>query len=427
MSLTDLFNSFDQHSTLIITVAVIVVAVFNYRRNMARLRRIGFTRYRVWAFMTSRNPDVIRAKARQLSDDALLGAYHLPEHSEKAKQVLREELAARGYDDKRLAEWRRPPAQITVPPAVKLAIDPKRYFKIVRTRKRLFRAFRFGTQVVLGALIFAALASVLGIAIVGAALAFLALLLFCILLLLFALASILGRNRAVRILLLRPFGERKMTKPLKRVILGEVGSLGVVFTLADRNYKPNPLLSFVSVFTWIPRVFLSPLLRESMSFASVRNESGFTTVAFRMFSRWWLSRRSFLNGGQAFTIRSTNAWWQTVIDLLMHSCDLTVMDVSRVSEGSTWEIHHLESDTLVRKCIFIVQEEHQQDGLASVAQLFPAGAQPELYVYDKNGVFKEPAEFRAALEGRVVEAVAAWGKPRPADLALGATTSVKGA
>jgi hypothetical protein len=113
---------------------------------------------------------------------------------------------------------------------------------------------------------------------------------------------------------------------------------------------------------------------------------------------------------QAFTIRSVYPWWQSVIDMLMHSSDFVVMDVSRVSGGSAWEIHHLEGDVLVNKCIFIVQEAHEGDGAASIAHLFPAHAQPKIFVYNEKGVFKEQAQFDAALEAAVTRSVESWGK-----------------
>jgi hypothetical protein len=394
-------------TTFLVLVGVLVLIVHNVRW-CARRRRLGLVSYRVWAFRA----EAIRVKAHRLSEDRLLGAYHLPDHNEKAKQIFREELAARGYDDKRIADWRRPVSQITVPPAVNRSIDRLHYFKIVRTRRRLFQVFRFGVILFWASIVF------LIFGIIGVTF-----LLLVLLLLLVCLAAILGRNRAVRILLLRPFGARELTKPLKLVVRQDLGPLGPVFTLSDRTYKPNPLLTMAALITWIARVVIAPLLRQTISFARVSTEMGFSVVAVTLFNRWWLSLNSFLTGGQAFTIRSTDPWWQNVIDLLMHSSDIIIMDVSRVSEGSTWEIHRLEADILVRKCIFIVQELHQQEGADSIGHLFPADSQPDIFVYDDEGIFKDHAKFLAVLEAAVARTVAAWGKPQRTDLPVNTTVA----
>jgi hypothetical protein len=391
---------------LFIILVVVLTPIYLIRKRAA-LRRMGLMSYRNIKFVGRFKPEVVREKARQLSDEALLGAYHLPDTQDSAKAVIGEELVKRGYDDKRIADWRRPVSELTAPPAAKKPIEPARYLRMVRTRRRLFGAYRFL------AITFCILSPTIIIPILG----------LLLLMPFAALAGFLGRDRVVRILLLRPFGAKDMTRPLKRVVLHDLGAVGVVFTLADRNYKPNFLLTSWSYVSALPRFLIAPVLRQTHGFATVRNEVGFTNVAFGLCSRWRLSFVSFLNGGQALTIHSSDSWWQNVIDLLMHSSDIIVMDVSRVSQGSSWEIHRLEGDVLVRKCIFIVQEHYQQDGAQSIAHLFPADAQPELHVYDEHGHFKNPEKFRAVLETAVGRAVQAWRERQPSDIPVNAVSA----
>jgi hypothetical protein len=62
-------------------------------------------------------------------------------------------------------------------------------------------------------------------------------------------------------------------------------------------------------------------------------------------------------------------------------------------------------------------------GRQSMAHLFPAGGQPELFVYDEHGVFEEPAKFRSLLEGAVAKAAAGWTVSKPAKLPQNAATA----
>jgi hypothetical protein len=64
--------------------------------------------------------------------------------------------------------------------------------------------------------------------------------------------------------------------------------------------------------------------------------------------------------------RSTDAWWQTVMDMLMNSSETIVMDVAHVGNGSAWEIHALER--------------------WGFEELLPRALQPELLVYNEPSV-----------------------------------------
>ncbi len=146
------------------------------------------------------------------------------------------------------------------------------------------------------------------------------------------------RNRAVRILLLRPFGAAKLTSALKKVVLREVGPVGLVYTLEDRNYKPN---MFVTFFTLLNSSFLymiGPLFRPSVRIASVKSSYTYLKLAGRLSRIYRPSIQNFAIGGQAVNVRCSNPWWRRVIDLLMHSSDFILMDLSIVHEGSSWEI-----------------------------------------------------------------------------------------
>src|SRR5215510_13776010 len=47
---------------------------------------------------------------------------------------------------------------------------------------------------------------------------------------------------------------------LKRVITRDLGPVGPVFTLSDRNLQPNFLLTIVGYLSWVPLLLVGPLV-----------------------------------------------------------------------------------------------------------------------------------------------------------------------
>ena len=75
---------------------------------------------------------------------------------------------------------------------------------------------------------------------------------------------IAASRKTVRLLLLRPFGQRAMTKALKRVVLRHLGSRGHVMTLSDANYRPNPFLRIADIAFNGARYVVAPIFRPSV-------------------------------------------------------------------------------------------------------------------------------------------------------------------
>src|SRR5262249_50196650 len=147
-----------------------------------------------------------------------------------------------------------------------------------------------------------------------------------------AAASLPFRNRLLRVLLLRPFGERKLTRALKQFVRKNTGRIGNVFTVSDRNYKPSLLITIL----WrIPAegvdrlvIFrLGPLLGHSKRTGSVKSERKFRKLERHLLRRYSPAFWSFMSGHQAFNIRSSDSWWQMCIHMLMHSCDVILVDL----------------------------------------------------------------------------------------------------
>ena len=421
-----------------------------------RLKAMGHKSYKAWAFSLPILPaGSIRKRARSLGDEELLGAWHQADYTKKAKEVIAEELRARGLNDAQIADWRPPAAQLTVRFPMP-AIKPDRYFRTVRIRQGLLRVYRVSTGVVLilatvafavtsnqhvnaptsqvGPALPVGVPTTGGTALAGSTTSasqdaanspavgqiatakeiltalFSACLATAILMLpIIGLGGVLGRNR-VRILLLRPFARPRITLALKRVVTRNLGPLGPVFTLSDRNLKPNFLLTIIGYFSWIPLLLVGPLVRPSYMLARVWAEGRYLDLVNHLTAKFRLGAMSFVIGNQAFSLRSTDAWWQSVMDLLMNSSEIIVMDVSHVGKGSAWEIHAIEQWGLLGKCIFVVEEQGLQEGKAAIEGLLPRALQPELLIYNQSGVFGDRAKLRSVLEGAVAGALATLTK-----------------
>jgi hypothetical protein len=430
-------------------------------------------RWRRWRFAWPLIPNfVLRKEAARLDDQSLLGAWHLPEHTRSAKGVITDELAKRGYSSQRAADWLSPPSQTRVPPTVGFTIPTERYHAMVRGRARLIRPFRLlGGLLLVLSLLYGAIgddhntetsdpvgtskssvspspplppasasragtasqadasprdlqpeetispggplnsavlppylrwiAHSLGALFVVAGIGFF---------LIAGVATWGQRHRALRLLLLRPFGPARITKAVKRLVLRHLGPYGLVYTLEDRNYQGNALdVSLLDPETWINLVWAA-LLRQPILLTRITKERAYAKFALALTGRWQPSFESLLNGGQAFTIRSRDVWWKMVINLLINSSDIVFMDVSHVGQGSAWEINQLETRLLFGKCIFVVQTEHENEARAVFGKLLPATC-AQLFVYNDRGEFIEGPAFDAALAGHMTAALAAWGTP----------------
>src|SRR5262249_9765497 len=125
---------------VILTVfALLLIPIFSLiTRN--RLKAMGHKSFKSWAFSLPILPArSIRHRARSLGNEELLGAWHQADHTEKAKELIAEELRARGLSDAQIADWRPPAAQLTVRLPIRKAIRPDRYFRAIRIRQGVFQ------------------------------------------------------------------------------------------------------------------------------------------------------------------------------------------------------------------------------------------------------------------------------------------------
>jgi hypothetical protein len=383
--------------------------------HMLKARRWGLGVWRVSPFarIGMRN-DGITKVASGLETEDLLGAYHWPDHGGPARTAIKQELVSRGLAEEQIDRWRPPPERLHVPSVA--SVEARERSIEATAQSAVFALGRLVAIVALAALVgvvvltlvhfiwyqgrisfqtYSLLSmrnSFLVVAVIGWAL---------LVLIIIPIGVLLGLKKTIRILLLRPFGERKMTKALKQVVIDHLGTRAHVFTLSDRNYRPNPFVRLGDFIASGVRYLIAAVARPSIRIATVKNARTYLRMATKLSARLQPSFRNFVTGGQASNIKSTDRWWKWCIDLLMHSCDVIVMDISKVSTGSTWEIDQLLARGKIPMTVFIAQEAHEEHGLEALRRVFPANELPRIFLYDATGKFRDPDEFDAELKNRI--------------------------
>ena len=402
-------------------------------RRRSRLLAAGLIKHLIPSFATNdARPNALQQTAQRLDDHGLLWSYFFPDHKPQAKAVAAAELERRGYLREDFENWSPGGEELNVPPAIDGPIASSRYDTLKRRKALWLKLFRW-SAFVLAAMIAAGIA----IAILEALpvpfnddlpdlnrwldepgipkVVFYTILVFWLSSPL--LVGFFFRRRALRILLLRPFGEKRMTRALRRFVPKHLGPHGYVFTLSDRNYKPSLLIGALLMvpiqgFDILVAYLLGPLLRNSIRICSVRNERKFRSLQAILMRKFRPSAWSFLSGAQAFNIRATDEWWRSCIALLVHSCDVIVIDLSKVKTGTEWELDELRLRGLHHKCLFVGGEEDLANAGALLGSHFANEDPPFVYLYAKTGRLLDPRSFQEHIKSLVEPAIADWNQVR---------------
>lgn len=391
-------NSASRALTLAVAVLSLTGIVASFLKIIAwaranALRRIGIASGYHAALARQYFPSKRRQAGliNSLSVEDLVAAYHHPNHTAAARALIQQRLQELGSAKDLSNEYLPPKDRMTLRSPIAGIADIAMYRQRCKTREAFFGVFRWLFLLVVVPVI-------------------------NLLLIIFlpSLPFLAGRRRAARVLLLRPFGEAQMTRALKRVVVTKLGRIGNVFTLSDQNYKPNYVADGAIRLLGIAAFPAYPFFRLSHRLASVRDERTFNTFALALEKPWRLSYKTFLNGGQALNIRTTDRWWKRCIDLLMNSSDVIVMDVSKVSTGSAWEIAEIARRGLIPITIFIVQERYKEQGERILRSLIADSDAFQLHVYGDDGKFADVTAFDASLSSTLETALVPSIAPTPA-------------
>lgn len=203
---------------------------------------------------------------------------------------------------------------------------------------------------------------------------------------------------AVRFLLLRPFGERTMTRDLKRFVVTNLGNIGQVYTLSDQNYRPNSVIRVLDMIGNGFLLFFSPFILNSPRVAIIKTDRSIARLdKFLATALVRTSVLSFISGGQALNIRCIDALWKNCILMLMRSCDIIVVDLTKVEQGTVWELDQIRAGALLPKCLFIAKYERLNDS-GTVLQSH-LGHRPTVYGYGSTGTLSgQQEEFKGDLQ-----------------------------
>jgi hypothetical protein len=351
-----------------------------------------------------------------------LGAYHLPDYAE-FKDEIAEELARRSVSSSRIDQWTQPATNLVVPLVSQTVTAPSEFEKLAKNQSGYFLALRF---VAIGLVCAVAVALALVAAsyvawehlsqhstsnalmrMSAGVLKFIVIPLAAAAVGMIVIGGFQSRASDLRIALLRPFDQPQMTAALKSVVLQHLAPLGHVITLSDTNYKPNPFVRLFDALGTGVRYVVAPAFRPSQRIATISSERTYRAFAVGLSRRLRPAFRRVVTGGQAANIKSTNLWWQWCVDLLIHTGDFIVMDVSRVSAGSAWEVGQLARRDLLSKCLFIAQQDHMSTASVALRGLIPAGTASPIYAFRPSGEFADAAGFATALHSQVSRTLAA--------------------
>ena len=222
------------------------------------------------------------------------------------------------------------------------------------------------------------------------------------------LASSALRRRPARIALLRKFNERALSAPLERAIAHELRPFGHVATLSDRHIKGDAwgwlstaLLSFANPIAAAWFVIGAPVRlvwrmfdRSRMGPAVVLNARDYRHLARRLRDRIGLNLQVAFAPCEALPVRTSDAWWRAVVRLLLDSSDAVVVDLSRVGEGTAWELDLIRDEQAGARCVFISLWGKAEEAQAALQRW---GFANTCFYYAPDGEMQRRAQFRAAL------------------------------
>lgn len=362
-------------------------------RRRERLQSAGVGGRSLPVFKFRIDDSALAAEARKLDEYALLWASIWPEHTLPARNAIAAELARRGYTREALESWSPGRRDLTIPASIEEPVSAECYRALCDAKRRWFIAY-----LIVGVVLLLLVAGVWLLAelSVPADARYFRIAALTIAAMVSITIGLRFRKRALRILLLRPFGEKRMTQSLREFVCANVGASGYVFTLSDRDYQPSVWLRVfaelpIGAFAFLAMFVITPFIRNSHRIATVKSERSFRGLQRMLLSQLRLSVYSFLAGEQAFNIRSTDEWWQMCIRMLMQTCDAIVVDLSKVKAGTEWELGQLRSRPLREKSIFVAGDASRESVERSLGMYFDREHLPRVFLYGEDGRFDSPA------------------------------------
>lgn len=223
------------------------------------------------------------------------------------------------------------------------------------------------------------------------------------------------RTQPARLLLLRKFNDKKISKSMTRLMSQELRPFGHMVTLSDKHIKrsrwavigniiPSNFAHAALIIFWLPiRLTLRQFNRAKYGPVWVGSARNFRSLAKRLRDRLALNLEiSLTSQKEAFIIRTHDNWWKEVVKLIMNSSDVIIADLSYVTSGTEWELERLNSTGKWRKTVFTCFEENEMHALKAIDE-YPWTHEVLMFTYDKFGEF-EPGE-RQIFRNKVIDII----------------------
>jgi hypothetical protein len=194
-----------------------------------------------------------------------------------------------------------------------------------------------------------------------------------------------------RVLVLRPFNRRPLTRGLARLVHSDVGRFGHVYTLADSELR-------VRWYVRIP-VLLGQLALLSFRARTIRSARQLARLE-RAIGRTWLRNINWcLSWRKVFAVATDDGHWQQVVEALARRASVILIDLTEARTNVLWEIGLIDRLGLGERVIWLVRADSPVTTLEGPG--VPRSA-AEVHRYDEKGRTGSVA-LRAAIAVRVAE------------------------
>jgi hypothetical protein len=197
-------------------------------------------------------------------------------------------------------------------------------------------------------------------------------------------------QRPARLLFLRPFNRRPLTRGLSRLVRRDVARYGHVYTLADANIRVRwwvrmpALLGQVALLSFRARKIKRPRQLHRLD---------------RAIARTWMRNINWcLSWKKVFAVASADACWQQVVEKLLHRSTVIFIDLTEARPNVLWEIDLIRRLGLERRVVWLLARSADAQ---TIATSWPPGGEP-IHRYDDSGAADREA-FGAAVAERIAE------------------------
>lgn len=219
------------------------------------------------------------------------------------------------------------------------------------------------------------------------------------------------RRHPARLLFLRKFNSKNLSRTYKKLTRKELKPFGQVLGLSDRFMRDSWIRWFFrtsdparypfKLLFGVPFVLLMRCF-DKIRFGppTVDRAMNFRRFCTHLTQRKWINLRSSWTKDGLF-IRTTDDYWQLVALTLLFGSDVIVLDMSEPTEGVEWEIATISRYALWSRVVVICGEDRH----AQVTQRADSDLFGRIWTYNRKGRLADREGFREAVFAAVAQSV----------------------